>query len=193
MLLKSLYILGLAVSLSACFPINNRMLIDYKFKPLELELIESAMSEWEQATGSPSATIFISKGAVLTNGEFTMHDYMIIDGFARMYRITTNDPGYKSLKDVTDPPSDSYLGISRRGQVIGLVTDQYYTCNGKFYSDCFYSVVLHELGHFFGLGHSEAGIMSQPFFPICLENEAVKAFCNIHRDCVNPHSTCKEE
>ena len=192
MSLKSLYILGAAASLSACVPINNRMLIDYKFKPLELELIESAMSEWEQATGSPSATIFISKGAVLTNGEFTIHDYMIIDGFARMFRITTNDSGYKSLKNVTNPPSDSYLGISRRGQVIGLVADQYYSCNGKLHADCFYSVALHELGHFYGILHSERGLMSQPDMPVCIDSWAVNQFCDIHHDCVNPHSTCKE-
>lgn len=192
MCLKSLSILGIAISCSACFPINNRMLIDYKFKPLELELIDKAMDEWVDATGSPSAIIFTRKGMALTNGEFTIRDYMIIDGFARMFRITTSDPGYKSLKDVTDPPADSYLGISRRGQVIGLVADQYYTCNGKLHADCFYSVMLHELGHFYGISHSDVGVMSQEFFPTCLDSWAINQFCAIHNDCVNPHSTCKE-
>jgi hypothetical protein len=188
--MKSLYILALAASVISCVPFSNKMLIDQKFTEQERILIDHAINEWVEATGSIDAVIFVRHGTKFAD-EPGLQDWVRADDFARMYKIKHSDPMYKTMNELVDPGVNGFAGMSRRGQAVAMVEDQFYNSRGEFFEEWFYSVILHELGHFYGVGHSEHGLMSQPDSPICVDLWAVNEFCMIHTSCVAPHPTCK--
>jgi hypothetical protein len=194
MINKLIPIVACAILSIGCFAQNRKMLIDYQFNAQENKLIDRAIWEWHGATGSPDAIIFVYHGAEFAH-DFTLRDWLILDSYARMYKINRASPGYDDLAKKIPSDDGSYgdfMGLTSRGRVILMVNDYYYNSSSEFFNEVFYSTILHEFGHFFGIGHLEHGIMSQPEIPICIDIAAVNRFCNLYPTCHNPHSTCKD-
>ena len=195
MISKLIPIVAASILSIGCFNQNRKMLIDYQFTAQENRLIDHAIWEWHEATGSPDAIVFVYHGAEFAH-DFTLRDWLILDSNARMYKIDRRDAGYEELAKKIPSDDGSYgefVGLTSQGRVILMTNNYYYNSRGEFFNEYFYSILLHELGHFFGISHTEHGVMSQPECPICIDKVAVDKFCNLYPTCHNPHSTCKEK
>lgn len=183
----------IAATLSVgCFVQNRKMLIDYQFSGQENKLIDKAIYEWYEGTGSRDAIIYVFHDAGFTQN-FTLRDWFRIDGIARMYKIKKSDPGYKELATGVPPFDESFVGCSHENTAIVLVEDYFYNPDYILYDDYFYSVLLHEIGHFYGLNHTEHGVMrADKESPTCIDQIAINRFCNLYSTCHNQHSTCED-
>lgn len=156
--------------------------VEQTFTDKEVTLIADAVDEWMLATDSPDAQIFVDTGFAYQK-PFTKEDWDEERDFGVMFKITTKDPGYKDL-------GGDFLGLANAdsGNVI-IVSDRIDS------DELLYKILLHEVGHLYGLGHAESGIMKQGIFnteDICIHPEDLDEFCDKHDCGQNARSTCKQ-
>ena len=192
-----LSLLSLAVLLAntGCYSIYHEMDIDAKYSGEEMVIIRESLNDWAAATGSQSALIYTRDNQIIGDGVFTIDDFDDDLGIATMQKVSKSDPGYQPM---VDEQGAKPAGVGREGQLVLTVTEAFYK-KGSLDETYFHMVLLHELGHFFGLMHGDGSLMvpgpdadgNVP--PDCIDQMSVENFCNIHGDCLNPKATCPEE
>ena len=200
-----LSLLSLAVLLAntGCYSIYHEMDIDAKYSGEEMVIIRESLNDWASATGSQSARISIRDHQVIGDGVFTIDDFDDDLGTATMQKVSKSDPGYP---DMVAELGEKPAGVGREGQLILTVTEAFYKnkngfqdSSGTFDEHYFHMVLLHELGHFFGLMHGDGSLMvpgpdsNGAVPPDCIDQNSLDNFCAIHGDCLNPKMTCPEE
>ena len=118
--------------------------VDSKFTTKEFEEIDSSVNEWNNAFNNEE--IYVS--AVIVDHEFYNENKDVCRVFVE--RVLSSETSVK----------DSTLAYCSRigGDYIVILVDRLKTC----YLD---QLVSHELGHAFGLPHTEAGLMCPYFSP----------------------------
>ena len=148
--------------------------IEDEFLPDEVELIEAAIDEWVIATDSGAAIIFTRTGYE-SHHEFNYYDdWAHGPDFPILYKIYTKEQGYTAMYVSR---GEHFCGIARADIRVGLVGD----CTDD-NPEHFYQLILHELGHFYGLNHSLAGLMRETVAWGCIDQFTVDAFC-IENEC----------
>jgi hypothetical protein len=192
-----LSLLSLAILLgnTGCYSIYHEMDIDAKYSSEEMVIIRESLNDWASATGSQSALIYTRDNQVIGDGIFTISDFDDDLGIATMQKVSKSDPGYA---DMVGELGEKPAGVGREGQLVLTVTEAFYK-KGSLNEEFFHMVLLHELGHFFGLMHGDGSLMvpgpdaNGAVPPDCIDQNSVDNFCSIHGDCINPHATCPEE
>jgi hypothetical protein len=200
-----LSLLSLAILLgnTGCYSIYHEMDIDAKYSSEEMVIIRESLNDWAAATGSQSALIYTRDNQVIGDGVFTLADFDDDLGIATMQKVSKSDPGYP---DMVAELGEKPAGVAREGQLVLTVTETFYKNSkgfqdpsGTFDETYFHMVLLHELGHFFGLMHGDGSLMvpgpdaNGNVPPDCIDQMSVENFCNIHGDCITPHATCPDE
>lgn len=184
---SSILIIASIVGISACYPKYNDVVIDNKYTKWELKIIDDTIKEWYMATGSESASLYTQVGHI-GDGIFDIDDYTHDFGYATIQKVSRLDPGFQELADEF---GNIPAGVGRDGQIVITVTEEFY--RPDFNVTRFHTVMLHELGHFFGLDHNEGGIMTRGTKLVCIDQETVDYFCDDHGDCLFPYGTCDNE
>lgn len=172
----------------ACGP-GDTLAIDAKFTDQEVYLIERAIQQWVSVTDSEYAAIFTFDGFD-RGGFFFAENYDKSRGYSVIFKVNSNSPGYKKLEQ---KQGRSFIGLanSLNGNMV-IVSDKTGEATFKFYS-----TVLHELGHFYGLDHLRPPAIMRPKFnnikTQCITPADLAAFCdrnycgsNAKSDCDNP-------
>ena len=191
----SLLSLSILLANTGCYSIYHEMDIDAKYSGEEMVIIRESLNDWASATGSESARISIRDHQVIGDGVFTLADFDDDLGIATMQKVSKSDSGYA---DMVAELGERPAGVGREGQLVLTVTEAFYK-KGALDETYFHMVLLHELGHFFGLQHGDGSLMvpgpdaNGNVPPDCIDQMSVENFCNIHGDCITPHATCPDE
>ncbi len=151
---------------AACSPPRDFPVVvhlDARWTDDEAQTIEDALAEWEWATCGFAATTPV-RGWRGEHG----------DGVA-IYRETSAAPYLKGVLATT------------WGDSIAVAVDRVeYWDKGEL----LHRVLLHELGHLWGLEHEQYGVMSiDVYAPACIDASAVDQFCEVYAcECLRP--TC---
>ena len=184
--MNKIFLSAVAVSCMACNPVYDEMAIDYKYTPEELSIIHDSINEWHEATGSDSAIINYQDNMVLGDSVFDNDDYSADFEMAVMQKVSQSDPGYQAILEDFE---SNIAGVGREGEMIITITEQY-THDGEISAPWFKCILLHELGHFFGLTHYEGRLMRPKTNLSCIDQLTVDIYCDLKGDCTNQHSTC---
>ncbi|MDO8510999.1 MAG: hypothetical protein Q7S55_02435 [Nanoarchaeota archaeon] len=186
-----------ALAITACQGRPDKILVDYKCSPLEINLITKAMDEWSEATDSSELDIPFSLGF---NSDEDPYGFLTWErgSEAVIYKIETTNPGYPVLKERAGA---DFLGSSKEFTYMVFVEDniQGYVENEVFknYEEAFYGIALHEFGHFLGFeGHlsSPHSIMAGQIYAgveTCIDEETLEYYCDLQECGPNKHPTCK--
>lgn len=176
--LKLLAVAVCAVSSIACtgaHPFPCELTVDPSFTDEEIEMIRSAADEWEIATGG------------IAHVEMTIEAQQPLKHFIE--RVVDEDEisrpkssvGYSGIpydSVVTRAPAVSISIFTRR-------IENYVASGSEYtYERMFRGVVLHEMGHHFGLDHErrEGSLMYTKATTFCITTIDLAQFCSIH-DC----------
>jgi len=173
--------------LAGCNPVYENMAIDYKYTPQELAIIHLAFNEWEKATGSEEAHISHMENMFIDDNVFNDDDFHSNFGMAVMHKVSRSDPGFSLLVDEFD---NKVAGVGREGEMIITVTESYTRSDGSLKEDWLKTILIHELGHFYGLDHGDGLLMVPAGAPNCIDQLTVDSYCEEHGDCVNPRNSC---
>lgn len=184
-----IHVVFLGVVFSGCNGPYDHFDIDYKYTNPELEIVKLSFNEWRAATNSESADISYTDNMIIGDGVFGSEDIFRDFGAATIQKVSINDPGYQPMIDYMQRTGINGAGIE--GKLIITITESFYNKDGEFKSDFFHAVILHELGHFFGLMHGNGLIMNPSANVPCIDREALDVFCEIHEDCINPIAMCE--
>ena len=172
-----------AIFLSGCY--GQGFAIDEDFTDYEVEMIEFAIDEWIQATDNATSAWVLTRDGFKTPRPFSFWgDWVGGPNIPVIYKVYKTDPGYNDLRFNTG--SENIAGAALTGWRVAIIVDQLDTSDKVSYDDAFHAVMLHELGHFYGLSHSEEGIMNPVTNPIhnnCIDWHALNTFCSLHQDC----------
>lgn len=170
------------LGLLACAGTND-FNVDVRFSPWELNSIGRAAEQWERATDSPDAVLSLRTGVVLRAGsEFVEDDWeREIDGRVGLFRVQKEESGYIEMVE----KYGDFVGLSLEGGPM-IVVETY-----GWNDDLLTRIVLHELGHHFGLHNGASPVMAEfvEQFPACLTLEDVEVFCTDHK-CGSMRATC---
>jgi hypothetical protein len=183
-------LVALALSVIGCgFEASNVLHLDAAFTGEEELAILSAARQWEAATGSPSAELYVIRDAHTRTLDLDEWYAAPDEDHTLVYRTTSHDDAYVQTGEV--------FGGSYVPGKIWFVTDLHAvrTVDGglAFAPGKLEHTALHELGHHFGLDHVPNTIMdgvNRRDELVCLSSEVVEAFCALHGDCVDPRTTC---
>jgi hypothetical protein len=142
------FIMFLAAFLISCgSPVT--LAIDSRFTDHEIEILESAADEWVRATDSGDAIIFFANHFYYDR--FTKDEWKKNLEYGLLFKISTTDQGYKELVK------------QQGGDFVGIASE--HTGNIALRTDVIHEdyilrrVMMHELGHLYGLSHSARGLM----------------------------------
>lgn len=172
------------LAISGCSGLKE-IAIDAEFTDEEHDAIIDAIHEWVKASDSSEAMVFTADGFV-DHGEFTEEDWNTDADFGLMFKVSTEESGWKYLSKELNAPSLRGAANYDTGNIMIAVN----LADSK---NLFYRVVLHELGHFHGLDHYFGGIMQNGSGNnfTCLTSVDVSHFCKINPCGPNAGSTCE--
>ena len=160
----------------------NSFAIEDEFTDREVELIHKAIDEWIEATDSDGAVIFTREGYSAGHKFDYFKDWLGGPEYPVLHKMRSNDPGYNPLKISV---GYDYAGAARERWRIAIVEDYIDS------EDEFYHVILHEIGHFYGIEHQADGLMARSSYHTCIDVVALGAFCDIYSCGRNRHVTCE--
>ena len=154
------------------------MNVDSSFTKDELKIIQSSADDWLDAVDSEDGMI-IFEGSFSLDKPFTIDQWDADSGL--IFKVYSTDPGYQDLKGRWGRLG-TLAGFYGGGN-IALIVD-----NAGSNLD---NVTLHEMGHLFGLGHTEIEIMNPGYNDEpCIGPETLAEFCD-GQDCGDDaHVTC---
>lgn len=162
----------------ACSPTRD-LLVDDSFSSKEQALINDAIGEWAEAISSPSADIKIIG---TTDHTFIIDDFYTWKDVGGIYKIHITDSSYIELNEDLD--FCHFGGYSNDLYGIIVIAVEHVP------SSRFKRVILHELGHLYGLEHSDSGIMKPRGEVDCVDEHAIAQFCDENDCTAEAHSTC---
>lgn len=176
-LLALLTLLFLASACTATVPLHGEVALDSRFSPEESEQILAAAEQWRQATGMVSL------------------DFVVTDTPERSDYAIVRRSGLDQHRGLTTQSSSSVLIEVWPADIYGSVDYR----NGVPDSGSVEEVVLHELGHAFGLPHQRQGLMLPGGekdaegnllpSPACIDAFTLDRFCDLY-SCKTTHPTC---
>jgi hypothetical protein len=182
--MRKLAILLLLLCLAGCGGGPLSFAVDTEFNDTERALIISAVDEWVIATDSDEAAAFLRFDLEDETFDKKKHwdDY---DGdYGVIYKIHTYEPGYIDWMKERNP----FSGIaSRDPDRIAMVAEK--TAD----PEKFRAIMMHELGHIYGISHQDSGLMiGGEVPPNCIDQLALDLYCEEHHCGPNAAPTCKE-
>lgn len=158
--------------------------IEDEFTDKEVVLIDEAIQQWVYITDTDDAVIYTKTG-YKSHHEFRLdEDWDNGPDYAVLHKIHRSDQGYLDFQvQGSDFKGKAMIGGNRIAIVAEFTEDP----------EIFYRVILHELGHFYGLHHTDIGIMLTGVLGNehnCLSIGSLKEFCDLHDCGRNAASTC---
>ncbi len=180
-----LFLLLLCSCQLASFPLEVRVVGEWTDN--ENQIIIDAFDEWEKATAGYTVTDIITHWQL--DHEFSMdEDYFHdIDGVLMIYAIPEDHPAFEEINARSEV--NYWLGIANESRTIVVRID-----GTRYYKNLF-KVMLHEIGHIYGLEHSEIqnSIMYKSITDVqkaCIDTETLAEFCDLHECSSAVLSTC---
>lgn len=184
---RLLALLALLLLASACtavpekttVPLHGQVALDSAFSPEETEQVLAAAEQWRLATGLVAI------------------DFVVTDSPESSAYAIVRRSGLDSYRGFTEQKSDSVLIEVWPADVYN--SPGYETGTPDFGSVEY--VLLHELGHAFGLPHQQQGLMlpggladaagNRLPYPACIDAYTLDRFCELYT-CPPTHPTCPE-
>jgi len=157
--IKYLFILILITGCNPSVNLHSNFVVDSSFTAEQQNEIVESVSEWESVT----------------------------DGMIKLNLVFSNQPemygnDYNKILNIID--ESNYLNTDALGKtnVVASVIRILILSNRIERSQfLFKEVVLHELGHSFGLPHQKSGLMNPSVHgQTCIDNSTLDEFCNLH-------------
>ena len=150
----------------------NAFAIEDQFTASEKKMIYAAIDEWIEATDSDSAWIFTREDYHKGHPFSWARDWVGGPEFPVLYRIKSTDPGYATLKISI---GHDYAGAALERARIAVVSDHIDSPAE------FYRVMLHEIGHFYGISHQADGLMAEHDQTTnCIDQVSLGEFCQLY-------------
>ncbi len=154
--------------------------VEKEFDDEEVEFITSAVDEWMTACDCYSASVFFRYDLPTTHNLETS-EWEDIKGYGRLWKVNKREPVFV---DAAEDEGDGIRGMHYSGNIMLMDHLKGVT---------FYGVMLHELGHLYGIDHQVSGLMaSNGGNHGCIDWRAISEFCNMHTCGVAAHPTCEE-
>lgn len=156
-----IFIIGLPIS---CSPkdkidLHSTVAIDSSFSPVDIEIITSAIDQWQATTSE-----LVKINLIITDDPKSSPN-RILKG---SYGIDSSD-------------RSQFYGLTTWGYS-GIETTLYLdtiTVNGVYLQE----IAMHEFGHMLGLAHKPTGLMTAfPTGQVCIDKDTLDQFCQV-RDC----------
>jgi hypothetical protein len=175
---------------------NTILIIDDKFSKSQENIIWESIAEWGDATGSPDTILY----PLRSPSPIEQSDSLAGDGINRVYLISQNDITYRKIQQRNNWPV--FSGVTTRykdgSKSISIVLEYLnpVRINGNIVKtdlERLHFLMLHELGHVFGLSHSNKTLMRaiSNFKNPCIDQKTLDVFCYNHGNCSGQHSTCE--
>lgn len=155
--------------------------VEKEFTDEEVELITSAVDEWMIACDCYDASVFF-RFDLPTTKNLETSEYEDAKDYGRLWKINKNEPVYIDRKK--DRNKD-FNGRHFSGNIVLLDSLEGVSLTG---------VMLHELGHLYGIDHQVSGLMASDGGKYgCIDWRALSEFCDIdmHTCGAGAHPTCK--
>lgn len=167
---QSIALLSLLVA--GCYD-STTLAIEDEFTVEEVDMIEWSINHWMQVTDTDDAAIFL-RYDLHDDGGLTQHEFETLRDFGTIYRVTSDEP---AVQNITAESGSSVNG-SCRGNSILLIIDRITS------ERVFRHVMLHELGHFYGIHHQPDGLMASSVNSLydCVDQRTLDEFCDMY-DC----------
>ena len=187
--MKWLLLMVLAFSYG-CSPEVYHLAVDSDFTDHEVDMINDSVDQWMTACDCDAAGVFMRYDLHDNDDTLTYQEWSRRGKYGRMWKVYTSDPAYQQESSKRGSFTGLEKGTPWQNGNIAIVMD-------RIHSDAaFQAVVMHELGHMYGVGHLPTGLMA-PTFDVrkavydCVDWDALVKFCDKH-DC-GPEAapTCK--
>lgn len=187
----ALYVFLLGVGLLGCADDAYTLAVEREFTDDEVIMIESAVEEWIVACDCEDAAVFFRYDLSDNDNSLSYDEWKNHDGFGRLWKMHVTDPAFlEEERQRVKKGEGSFVGIHRDGN-IGLVAEKLEDNENNFYN-----VMLHELGHMYGIkNHLPDGIMRSGGTydhprESCIDWRALSKFCEKHLCGPDAHPTC---
>jgi len=168
----------LLLLLSGCAD-EYSLAIEKEFSNEEIQMIESAVDEWMEACDCYDASVFF-RYDLPTTTTLQYSNFLTTRSYGRIWKVHTNEPAY--IDGEKEKDGVSFRGMHFDGNIM-LV-------DGKL-DKMFYPVILHELGHMYGIKHQVSGVMlGDGDIPGCIDWLALSEFCDEHACGPKAEPTC---
>ena len=171
------------ISCGSSTPIT--LAIDNKFTDHEASLIMSAIDEWVLASDSEDAVVIFSH-VFDSKEEFTIDEWdRDEDDYGLLFKIKSTDIGYL---DLIKERGKGFLGLAG-GDNIALRMDAVH------YDFVLRRLMMHEIGHLYGMDHAKKGLMSNNKDRWlegndCVHRVDLEQFCELNTCGPDAHATC---
>jgi len=172
--------IAFSAALSGCYGDPHSFAIEDTFTDEEVEVIKEAVAEWQLATDSSDADLIITEGLHRDEAfDLDKHWYGSTD-HGTIYKIHDYEHGYYELREsMTGRDYDGAALSPDRILVVGNKSKRRLK-----------QIILHELGHIYGIDHQDKGLMSSKPTQICIDTHTLIEFCEEWSCGPNAHGTC---
>lgn len=182
---KFLLVWLLMLGIASCVGGPLTFAVDTEFTEDERSLIISAIDEWVIATDSDDAAVFLRFDLVQDEPFDKKKHWDDYDGeYGVVYKIHTYEHGYKQWVEEREK---EFTGIAHGPDKIAMVAEK----SEDPY--VFRKVFMHELGHIYGIGHQDSGLMKPNPEDDCIDALTLHLFCEEHYCGPNAAPTCKAD
>ena len=158
--------------------------VEEEFTNEEVQMITSAVDEWMTACDCYDASVFF-RFDLKTTTNLQYSDWKDRKTYGRVWKTGSSENAYLEVKE---RKNTKFRGLHQNGNIM-MVSDH-------LRGDTFYVVILHELGHMYGIEHQESGLMGigpqDAKDNGCIDWRAISEFCDMHKCGNRAHPTCKE-
>ncbi len=162
--------------------------VDTTFSERESELIERAVEEWMIACDCDDASVFFRWDLPNDDDLITYEEWDKDRDYGALWRMTASDPAYMELIVEREGHFRGLHSRAGTSSKIALVVDR---IDNEYE---FYHVILHELGHMYGIEHQLSGVMRSGSLTLkieaCIDWRALSVFCDMHDDGARADPTC---